>query len=47
MSRYSVAEVWTRFEEELLFLLLRLTGLTTVLILTANRKATWNKVKIS
>jgi len=29
MSRYSVAEVSTRFKEELLFLLLRLTRLTT------------------
>jgi len=42
MSRYAVAKVSTHFKEKILFLLLRFTRLTT-LLLAANRKAIWNK----
>jgi len=45
MSPYSVAEVWTRFYEKLLFLLLHLTRLTTLLLET-NRKGSWDKTRI-
>jgi len=45
MSHSSAAEVSTRFQVKLYFLLIRFTRLTT-LLLAANGMSSWNKARI-